>query len=89
MKAIITVIGKDRPGIIAGISAALYQQDVNILDVAQTVMDGYFTMTMLVDLGKGNRPFDDVKKSLKQTGAELGMEIRLQRVEIFDSMHQI
>ena len=89
MKAIITVIGTDRPGIIALVSAALYRCNVNILDINQTIMGGYFTMVMMVDLEQANRSFESCAEELEKTAGELGMEIRMQRSEIFDAMHRL
>ncbi|MBR0464863.1 MAG: ACT domain-containing protein [Clostridia bacterium] len=89
MKAIITVIGSDRPGIIALVSAALYRCNVNILDINQTIMGGYFTMVMMVDLKEANRPFEACAAELDKAAEELGMEIRMQRNEIFDAMHRL
>jgi ACT domain-containing protein len=89
MKTILTVIGKDQTGIIAGISQQLYELDINILDVSQTIMDEYFTMIMLLDLSKIKVSFDEVKTALIQTGNKLKVKINLQREEIFDAMHRL
>lgn len=89
MKTIITVLGKDRPGIIAGITAALYGANANILDLSQTIMEGYFTMTMLVDLSGAVMPFDAVKAAVTASGEPLGVTVRMQRVDIFDAMHKL
>ena len=89
MKAVITVIGTDRPGIIALVSAALYRCNVNILDINQTIMSGYFTMIMMVDLTNANRSFESCADELDRAADELGMEIRMQRSEIFDAMHRL
>ena len=89
MKTIITVLGKDRPGIIAGLSTTLFNLNINILDVSQTIMDGYFTMTMLVDLTKITRSFDEVKDAIAAAGEPLGVKVRVQRAEIFDVMHKV
>ncbi|MCO6537693.1 MULTISPECIES: ACT domain-containing protein [unclassified Gilliamella] len=89
MKTILTVIGKDQTGIIAGISQKLYELDINILDVSQTIMDEYFTMIMLLDLSKINVSFDEVKTVLMQTGKNLKVKVNLQREEIFDAMHRL
>ncbi|MCO6540617.1 MAG: ACT domain-containing protein [Gilliamella sp.] len=89
MKTILTVIGKDQTGIIAGISQKLYELDMNILDVSQTIMDEYFTMIMLLDLSKINVSFDEVKTVLMQTGENLKVKVNLQREEIFDAMHRL
>mgnify|MGYP000485494863 CR=1 FL=1 len=89
MKAILTVIGKDRVGIIAGISSELQQLNINILDVTQTIMQGYFTMIMMLDLNNISCDFDKVKKSLLSKGQALGVDVKIQREEIFNSMHTI
>ena len=89
MKAILTVIGKDRVGIIAGISGELLKLNINILDVNQTIMDKYFTMIMMLDLSEANSNFDVIKNSLVATGEKLGVEVKIQREEIFNSMHTL
>lgn len=89
MNAILTVVGKDKVGIIAAVSAALAKLNINILDINQTVMKEYFTMIMLVDAGQANVGFDEIKRALSQLSAEIGLEIRIQRDEIFNSMHRI
>ncbi|OCG19841.1 MULTISPECIES: ACT domain-containing protein [unclassified Gilliamella] len=89
MKTILTVIGKDQTGIIAGISQKLYELDINILDVSQTIMDEYFTMVMLLDLSNINVKFDEVKTALTQTGEKLKVKVNIQREEIFDAMHRL
>ena len=89
MKTVITVLGQDKPGIIAGVSGKLYELNINILDVSQTVMDGYFTMTMLVDMSKSTKPFGEAKTDIIEKGKEIDLLIRLQRVDIFDAMHQL
>jgi ACT domain-containing protein len=89
MKAIITVIGEDKPGIIAGVSTELLKLNINILDVNQTIMDKFFTMVMLLDLSNANTDFDKVKERLIVIGNELGVEIKIQREEIFKSMHTL
>ena len=90
MRAIVNVLGVDCPGIIAKISTALYECNANILDISQTVMgEDMFVMTMLGDLQGINTSFGDLQKKLESVGQELGMQIRLQREEIFKSMHRI
>ncbi|MBC9131345.1 ACT domain-containing protein [Frischella sp. Ac13] len=89
MKTILTVIGKDQTGIIAGISQKLYELNINILDVSQTIMGDYFTMIMLLDLNKIKQPFDEVKQTLTATGEQLKVKVNLQREEIFDAMHRL
>ncbi len=89
MKAIITVIGKDTTGIIAAVCTLLAEKKVNILDISQTVMDGFFTMTMLVDFQKESAEFAEVSDALSKKGEELNLSIRIQREDIFDLMHRI
>ena len=88
-KAILTVIGKDQVGIIAGISAELGKLNINILNVNQTIMDGYFTMIMMLDQSNANESFDEIKKRLSQKGQDLKVEDKIQREEIFNSMHSL
>lgn len=89
MKAILTVIGKDNIGIIAGVSQQLADLNVNILDVSQTIMNGYFTMMMILDLSKVEQSFDAIKKLLTVKGEALHVQIKIQREEIFSSMHNL
>ena len=89
MKAIITVLSTDREGIIAQVSGILYEHGINILDITQTVLDTYFAMVMLVDLNKMKVSFKEMTGVLEKAGEELGMEIRMQRSEIFDAMHRV
>ncbi len=89
MRAIISVIGVDQRGIIAEVSTLLADKKVNILDINQTILDEYFTMTMLVDLESLEIPLEELKKELKTKGEELGVSIKLQHEDIFRSMHRI
>jgi ACT domain-containing protein len=89
MKAIITVLSTDREGIIAQVSGKLYEHGINILDISQTVLSNYFTMVMLVELSKMKVSFKEMTGLLEKMGEELGMEIRMQRSEIFDAMHRV
>lgn len=89
MKGIITIIGKDKVGIIAGISTLLAKNNVNIFDINQTVMREYFTMIMLVDLNNMKTDFTDLQKQLECKADELGMDIKIQREDIFDKMYEI
>lgn len=89
MKAILTVIGKDKVGIIAGISNSLAQLKINILDVNQTILDGYFTMMMMLDLKECTEEFINVQKVLGKEASVLGVEVKIQREEIFKSMHTL
>lgn len=89
MRAVVTVIGKDRTGIIYSISKVLAESNVNIEDISQTIMQGFFTMIMLVDLSNMTGDFKQLKSDLENTSAALGMSIHLQHEEIFDAMHTI
>ena len=89
MKAIVTVVGKDRVGIIAAVCTQLAAYNVNILDISQTVMQGYFTMMMAVDTTGSDLPFTELAKILDEKGKEMGMSIRLQREDIFEAMHRV
>ena len=89
MKAIVTVVGKDRVGIIAGVCTALAKYNVNVLDISQTVMQGYFTMMMATDVSAGNVPMAQLATELEQIGKDMGLSIRIQREDIFEAMHRI
>lgn len=89
MKAIVTVTGKDKTGIIAGVSAKLSECGINILDISQTVLQDYFAMIMLVDLEGCKIPFAEVQGGLAAVGKGMCMDIRIMREEIFDAMHRI
>ncbi len=89
MKAIVTVIARDRVGIMATVANIMANNGINILDISQTIMQEYFTMVMLVDLKECKMPFAEVASLLKQTGEELELNIRIQREDIFDAMHRI
>ena len=89
MKAIVTVVGKDRVGIIAAVCNKLAGFNVNILDISQTIMQGSFTMVMAVDIGGATASFGDLSAVLAELGTEMGLSIRIQRQEIFDAMHRI
>ncbi len=88
-KAVVTVIGYDRKGIIAGVSNVLYEAGINILEISQTIVDGFFNMLMIVDLSEPSCSFDELQDNLNHFGAEAGVQIRIQKSEIFEAMHQI
>ena len=88
-KAVISVLGTDRKGIIANVSRILYENDANIMDISQTIVSGLFNMIMIVDITSENCSFDKVKGELKALGEELNLQIRIQRSEIFEAMHQL
>jgi len=89
MKAFITVIGKDKIGIIYRISGVLQENQINILDINQTLMQDYFTMVMLVDLSLMTIDFVTLKEKLERLADEIGVSIKIQREDIFNSMHNI
>ena len=88
MKAIVTVIGKDKSGIIAKVSGALAEYGVNIEDISQTVMDEYFTMIMLCELGE-KLSVSELSDLMAKTGEKAGVTIRVQHEDIFNAMHKI
>ncbi len=88
-KAIVTVVGKDTVGIIHSVSGVLSENKVNILDISQTILDGMFTMMMIVDVGNACVEFDKINGFLKELGEKIGVEIKIQLVDIFEAMHRI
>lgn len=89
MKAIVTVVGKDRVGIMAGVCTALAQYNVNVLDISQTVMQGYFTMMMVTQVENSSVPLAELVARMEQLGKDMGLSIRVQREDIFEAMHRI
>ena len=89
MRAIMTVVGKDRVGIIAEVSALLAEANVNILDISQTILQEYFTMMMLVDLARIKTGLPQLRQQLDQLAGKLGMSITLQHEEVFQAMHRV
>jgi ACT domain-containing protein len=87
MNAIVTVVGQDKVGIIAAVCTLLAENNVNILDISQTILQGSFTMVMAVDVK--NVSVGELREQLDQLGQRMGISIRIQREEIFDAMHQI
>lgn len=87
-RAIITVLGSDRPGIVASVTAELADREANILDISQTILQGIFTMTMLVDLGD-SVDFAELKGTLDSLSEKLGVQITLQREEVFRFMYRL
>ena len=88
-KTIITVVGKDTVGIIAKVCTYLADAGINILDISQTIVSGYFNMMMIVDMAGTSREFNAVADDLDELGRDIGVVIKCQREEIFDSMHRI
>lgn len=88
-KAVITVLGQDQVGIIARVCTFLSERNVNILDISQTIVGGYFDMVMVVDITSMTDHFDTAADTLASIGNELGLKIKMQHTEIFDAMHRI
>lgn len=88
-RTIITVVGKDTVGIIAKVCTYLAKNDINILDISQTIVQGYFNMMMIVDTNQTSRHFGDIVDELASLGEEIGVIIKCQKEEIFDTMHRI
>ncbi len=88
-KVIITVLGKDSVGIIAKVCTYLSENGINILDISQTIVQGYFNMMMIVDTAGTDKQFNDMADELEALGEGIGVVIKCQREEIFDSMHRI
>ncbi len=88
-KCIITVVGKDTVGIIARVCTYLADSQINILDISQTIVQGYFNMMMIVDVSMTSKKFGEVADELEALGEEIGVAIRCQREEIFEKMHRL
>ena len=88
MRAVVTVIGQDRTGIVAGVSTRLTELDVNIIDISQTIMDGFFTMNMVVEI-EATEAFPEVKTNLEALGESLKVDIKIMNEAIFEAMHQL
>ena len=89
MKAVVTVVGKDKVGIIATVCLALASYNVNVMDISQTVMQGYLTMMMVVDVTNCTVPLAELCKAMDAKGVEMGLNIRVQREDIFEAMHRV
>ena len=88
-KTIITVVGKDTVGIIAKVCTYLAENQINVLDISQTIVQGYFNMMMIADMAAAAKPFGDCSKELEKLGEEIGVSIKCQREEIFQKLHRI
>lgn len=88
-KVIITVLGKDTVGIIAKVCTYLAENGINILDISQTIVSGFFNMMMIVDLSKSEKGFADLASDLENVGQDIGVSVKCQREEIFEMMHRI
>ena len=89
MKAVVTVVGKDQVGIIAGVCIKLAEYHVNVLDISQTVMQGFFTMMMVVDVTEATVPLAQLCVEMEEEGKSRGLSIRVQREDIFEAMHRV
>ena len=89
MKAVITVIGKDMVGILAKVSTACAESNVNVVEVTQSILDKYFAMIMLVDISKCSVSHEELHQRMDALAKEMGMQINLTRQEVFDAMHTI
>ncbi|GFI03455.1 MAG: ACT domain-containing protein [Lachnospiraceae bacterium] len=88
-KTIITVVGKDTVGIIANVCTFLAENKINILDISQTIVQGYFNMMMIVDTNQMEKHFGEMADELRALGEKIGVDIKCQKEEIFDKMHRI
>jgi ACT domain-containing protein len=88
-KVIITVVGKDTVGIIAKVCTYLSESGVNVLDISQTIVSGFFNMMMIVDLAGASKTFSEISSQMDELGEQIGVSIKCQREEIFEKMHRI
>ncbi|MDY5806241.1 MAG: ACT domain-containing protein [Lachnospira sp.] len=88
-KCVITVVGKDTVGIIAKVCTYLAETTINILDISQTIVSGYFNMMMIVDVANSTKSYNEVVSDLEKLGEGIGVSVKCQREEIFDMMHRI
>jgi ACT domain-containing protein len=88
-KTIITVVGKDTVGIIARVCTYLADNGINVLDISQTIVSGYFNMMMIADMGNSQKPFAEISDEMDKLGEQIGVSIKCQREEIFEQMHRI
>lgn len=89
MKAVVTIVGEDRVGIVAMISQILAEKKVNILNINQNILDGFFNMVMIVDMAQSTLPLAELQKLLKEKGSAIGLDIKAQHEDIFRIMHRI
>ena len=88
-RLVVTVLGADRSGIVAAVATKLSECSANIVDISQTILDGIFTMTMLVDLDESVVPFDGLREAVTSLNEQLGVQIQVQREDVFKFMHRI
>ena len=89
MRAVVTVVGKDKTGIISKVSTFLAEKNVNILDISQTILEEYFTMIMLVDISKATVALADLAEECDEMGKKIGMSVHVQHEDIFNAMHRV
>lgn len=89
MKIVVTIVGRDRVGIIAMVSSILAENNVNILNINQNILDGFFNMVMIAEMGESRIKLKDLQEILKQKGEEINLEIKVQHQDIFNIMHKI
>ena len=89
MRAVVTVVGEDKTGIISKVSTFLAKKDVNILDISQTIMDEYFAMIMMVDLSNSQTELSQLAEECSAMGRKIGMSIHIQHEDIFNAMHSV
>lgn len=89
MRCVLSVLGKDRPGIVAAMATTLGESGANIVDISQTILDNIFSMTMILDLADESQVFNDLQAQLKKTGEDLGVQTVLQREDVFQYMYKI
>lgn len=89
MRAVVTVVGKDKTGIISRVSTFLAEKKVNILDISQTILEDYFAMIMLVDISKSDKKLSELAEECKDMGEKIGMSVHLQHEDIFNAMHSV
>ncbi len=88
-RAVVTVLGDDRSGIVAAVTGVLARHGANILDISQTILQGIFTMTMLIDLAPAQTDFSDLQSELDELARELGVQVTMQREEVFKFMYRL
>ncbi|MCR5204074.1 MAG: ACT domain-containing protein [Lachnospiraceae bacterium] len=88
-KVVITVLGKDKVGIMAKVCTYLADNGINILDISQTIVSGFFNMMMIADMGEKQKDFEKVRTELDDLGQSIGVQVRIQREDIFDMMHRL
>lgn len=89
MRAVVTVVGKDKTGIISKVSSFLAAKNVNILDISQTILEEYFAMIMLVDLSAATEKLADLAEECREMGEKIGMSVHVQHEDIFNAMHKV